>query len=79
MRKKSPVSDEDNLTYKGMCEDKHPHCRYSGNTYWTIQNSWGDDWADHGYANYGPRDHDALNLEYASFYANVKKVTLAGL
>ena len=63
------------LTSSGeqACE-KVAYCRWAGQTFWTIQNSWGDDWSDGGYANYGPRDHDTLNMESAAFYANVKRV-----
>ncbi|CAD7927231.1 unnamed protein product [Amoebophrya sp. A120] len=50
-------------------------CRFSGETYWILQNSWGTKWADEGHVEIGPRSRDAAFAEFASFIVYVRRVS----
>eukprot|EP00392_Amoebophrya_sp_AT5.2_P011270 g11345.t1 len=52
-------------------------CRFSSETYWILQNSWGPEWGDEGHVEFGPRGLDAAFAEYASFVVRVRKVSPA--
>jgi hypothetical protein len=73
------VSEQESaLCAEQISEDtckQYAYCRWSGLTYWIVQNSWGKGWAEGGYGRYAPRGHDTLFMEFGSFVTDFKKVS----